>query len=97
MQENILSKAIVNKVSYNGESYLRLYNIDEQEGNKGNFISLKLFHEVKPNVYLPFFYEKGVSQDLYERLMTTDINEDIIISSEDIKLFFHICSRFFFV
>lgn len=87
MKKNILSKAIVNKVNYNGESYLRVYNIDEKEGNEGNLVSLRLFHEIKPNVYLPFFYEKGASEDLYNRLMTTDINEDIIISTEEIKLF----------
>lgn len=87
MKQNILSKAIINKVNYDNESYLRVYNIDESEGNKGNLINLKLFHEVNPNVYLPFFYEKGIAEDLYNRLMTTDINEDIIISTEEIKLF----------
>ena len=87
MEENILSRAVVNKVNYGGETYLRVYNIDEKEGNEGDFISLKFFHEIKPNVYLPFFYEKGVSQDLYDRLVTTDINEDTIVTPDDIKLF----------
>ena len=87
MRKNILSKAIVNKVNYEGKSYLRVYNIDEKEGNDGNLINLRLFHEINPNVYLPFFYEKGISEDLYNRLMTTDINEDIIVSTEEIRLF----------
>lgn len=87
MKKDILSKAIVNKVNYNDETYLRVYNIDESGRNKGSLINLRLFHEVNPHVYMPFFYEKGVDENLYNRLMTTDINEDIIISTEDIKLF----------
>lgn len=87
MKRNILSKAIINKVNYNNEMYLRLYNIDESGKNKGNLINLRLFHEINPNVYLPFFYEKDTDEALYNRLMTTDINEDIIISTEEIKLF----------
>lgn len=87
LKENILSKAVVNKVNYNGESYLRVYNIDEQEENKGNLINLKLFHEINPNVYLPLFYEEGLDKDLFARLMTTDINEDIIIDLNEIEMF----------
>ena len=87
LKENILSKAVVNKVNYNGESYLRVYNIDEQEENKGNLINLKLFHEINPNVYLPLFYEEGLDKDLFARLMTTDINEDIIIDLSEIEMF----------
>ena len=87
LKENVLSKAIVNKVNYNGESYLRVYNIDEKEENKGNLINLKLFYEINPGVYLPLFYEEGVDEALFTRLTTTDINEDIIIDTSEIELF----------
>lgn len=87
LKENILSKAIVNKVNYKGEYYLRVYNIDEKDENKGNLINLKLFHEVNPGVYLPLFYEEGVDEALFARLTTTDMNEDIIIDSSEIELF----------
>lgn len=87
MNKTILSKAIINKVEYEGEKYLRVYNIDEKEENKGNLINLKFFHEIQPNVYLPLFYEKDSDEGLFRRLRTTDMNEDTLVSSKDIELF----------
>lgn len=91
---NILSKCIVNKVNFKGEKYLRLYNINEENELKGTFINLKVFYEAKPFVYLPFFYEESENEELKERLMCTDINDDIIIDSEEIETFLSSIDRY---
>lgn len=87
MEKKILSKCIVNKVNFKEQTYLRVYSIDEGKEQKGTFINLKVFKEVKPSVYLPFYYEESDDKELIGRLRSTDINEDKIIDSEEIELF----------
>ena len=87
MLDRILSKCVVNKVNFKGETYLRVYSINEEKEQKGTFINLKVFHEIKPSVYLPFYYEESDDAELIGRIRSTDINDDIIIDSEEIEIF----------
>lgn len=87
MKNKILSKSIVNKVNFKEQTYLRAYSINEENEQKGTFINLKVFKEVKPSVYLPFYYEESDDKELIGRLKTTDINEDKVIETEEIELF----------
>lgn len=87
MKKRILSKCIVNKVNFEGETYLRAYSIDEEREQKGTFINLKVYKEVKPSVYLPFYYDESDNKELTGRLRTTDINDDIMVDSDEIEVF----------
>lgn len=85
MKKNILSKCVVNKVNFKGETYLRLYNINEEKEQKGTFINLKVFRELKKFVYIPFYYEECKDEELIRRIRATDIDNDILVDLNEIE------------
>lgn len=83
----ILSSQITNKVRYNGQAYLRMFNIEESGAERGDFINLQIFQEVKPDTYLPFYRDGNTDAGLLDRLTTTDETLDENMSDDEIRKF----------
>ena len=87
LNQATFSKCIMNKVEFDEEYYLRVYNIDRIQGREDHLINTRLFKEVLNGVYLPVFLDKDKDFELIERLRRTDINEDILMSEDEVRLF----------
>lgn len=94
MKNTILTKCVVNKVNFEGQTYLRLYTINQENELKGTFMNLKVFLEIKPSVFVPFYYEECDNNELKVRLMTTNVNEDISVDFEEIERYLTSIDRY---